>query len=130
MNIKVKSRFQKGSARKLRPILHLIKGKSAKDAVIILTQIPKRKGSLVNKLVKSGIDIAEKNNLESDKIFVKSIMVDQAKGLKRHRFESKGRVTRITKHQSHISLIISDDARNESKKVNSSKNNLVKKGQE
>lgn len=129
MDINVKSRFQKGSAQKLRTYLHLIKGKSAKDAVIILSQIPKQKSSLINKLLKSGIDIAEKNNLDSDKVFIKTIMADQAKGLKRHRFESKGRVTRITKHQNHISLIISDEAKKTVKKNDTSKNISEKKGQ-
>ena len=107
MEIKIKNLYCKGSARKVRPLLHIIKGKSAEEAEIKFRFI-KSNGSEIWKLLKNGISIARENDLEPSKIFIKSLRCEKSKELKRHRYESKGRVTRIVKHQHNLYLVLSD----------------------
>ena len=67
------------------------------------------------KMVKNGIAQAKENDMESEKIIIKSIQCNKAKELKRHRFESKGRATKIVKHQHHITLILTDNIKSKDK---------------
>ena len=110
MEITVKSYFHKGSARKIRPILGVIKRKNAKKVLESLKFMNKNGSIELHKMIQNGINQAEDNNLEIEKLIIKKVQCDKAKELKRHRFESKGRVARIKKHQHHIFLVLSDGA--------------------
>lgn len=111
MEIKVKSWFQKGSARKIRPILEIVRNKQAQKAMEILKFANKNGSEEIYKMIKNGITVAEENDLDLSKIFVKNIQCDKAKELKRHRYESKGVARRLKKHQHHIILTLNDLAK-------------------
>lgn len=111
MEIKVKNLYCKGSARKIRPLLHIIRGKSVEEAEMKFRFI-KSNGKEIWKLLKNGISIAHESDLEPNKIYIKSLRCEKSKELKRHRYESKGRVTRIVKHQHHLYLVLSDQSSN------------------
>ena len=108
MEIRVENRFCKGSARKIRPLLYLAKGENLENAEKKFRFI-KSYGVEIWQLIKNGMAIAKENNLEAEKVYIKTINCEQSKELKRHRYESKGRVTKITKHQHHLFLTLSDN---------------------
>lgn len=107
MEIKVKNLYCKGSTRKVRPLLHIIKGKNAEEAEVKFRFV-KSNGSEIWKLLKNGISIARQNDLEPNKLYVKSLRCEKSKENKRHRYESKGRVTRIVKHRHNLYLVLTD----------------------
>lgn len=107
MDIKVKNLHCKGSARKIRPLLYLVKGKNAEEAETKFRFI-KSNGNEIWKLLKNGISIGRESDLEPNKLYVKSFRCEKSKELKRHRYESKGRVTKIVKHQHNLYLVLSD----------------------
>lgn len=127
MDIVVTNKYCKGSARKIRPLLYLAKGKSASHAEVIYRFV-KSYGSEIRQLIKSGIAVAIDKNLDPEKVYIKTIQCDKSKELKRHRFESKGRVTRIVKHMHHLKLTLTDTPNKSIKKVDDKvKDKLSKK---
>ena len=129
MEIIVKNSFQKGSAKKIRPILSLIKNKNAHKAMESLKHMNKNGSDEIYKMIKNGLSRAEDADFDADKMFIKKAQCDKAKELKRHRFESKGRVSRIKKHQHHLLLVMDDKMDNKSKSINKS-DKLIKKNHE
>lgn len=109
MEIIVKNSFQKGSAKKIRPILSLVRHKNAQKAMEALRYLNKNGSEEIYKMIKSGLSRAEEADIDADKIYIKSAQCDKAKELKRHRFESKGRVSRIKKHQHHLLIVMNDE---------------------
>ena len=109
MNILVTSQFGKGSERKVRPILYLLKNKKAEQALTLLSFNKNASNKKVINLIKSGQTIAKDNDLNLENLYIKNIVCDKAKNLKRHRFESKGSARIIVKHMSHIKLFLSDE---------------------
>jgi large subunit ribosomal protein L22 len=131
MEITVKNYFQKGSARKIRPILAVIRRKNVNRVLESLKFMNKNGANELYKMILNGVSVAEENNIDKDKLIIKKIQCDKAKELKRHRFESKGRVARIQKHQHHISMILSDESerilKNAAPKTITEENNISSK---
>ena len=70
--------------RKARLVIDLIRGKSVKEADIIL------------------------KNLNKDNLYVKEAFINEGRTLKRMRFGSRGHVEPIKKRTSHITIVVSD----------------------
>lgn len=108
MEVKVKLRNIRTSPRKIRPVLPIIKGKSANTALDILKFTNKGCAKDIYQLVKSGIAAALEHEMNKEQLVIARVQCDQAQTLKRHRFKARGRVTKIRKRSSHITLVISD----------------------
>lgn len=117
MEITVKNYFHRGSARKIRPILGVIRRKNAQKMMESLKFMNKNGADELYKMIKNGMSQAEEKNLDAEKIIIKKVQCDKAKELKRHRFESKGRVARVKKHQHHIFLVLSDESESKAEKI-------------
>lgn len=97
------------SARKVRPLIDMVRGKKVDEALTILKFTPTPNARVVAKVVKSAAANAE-NNLQmipSD-LKVVTIFADEAPTLKRFRPRARGRGDRILKGSSHITVIIAD----------------------
>ena len=103
--IKVHLRYLNISPRKVRIVANMIKGM---DVVIAERQLlfsSKRSAKNLLKLLKHGIDVAEKQkNLKKEDLFIKNIIVNEGPKQKRFRAMSRGHVGRIIKRTSHITL--------------------------
>jgi large subunit ribosomal protein L22 len=101
--VKVKNIAQ--SPQKLRLVAALVRGKDAEMALDIL-QLTNRKGTkeLKNALLSGIANAREVFSVDKGELKISSISIDQATSLKRVRFASKGRVSRINKGRSHINL--------------------------
>ena len=103
--VKVKVKNIAQSPLKLRLVASVARGKKVEDALNQL-QLVNRKGSdTVIKAINSGVANARDiYSVDKEDLIVKKISVDGAKILKRTRFGSRGRVSRIDKRRSHINL--------------------------
>jgi len=96
-------------ASKVRPLADMVRGKKVDEALILLKFTPTPKAKVVAKVVRSAAANAE-NNFQIDPADLKivSIYVDEARSLRRFRPRSRGRVSPIRKHSSHITVIVAE----------------------
>lgn len=98
------------SARKMRMVADLIRGHKVNKALYMLKYESKEGAARIEKLLLSAISNWQNANedvrLEDAELYVKSIMVDGAKILKRFRPAPQGRAHRIRKRSNHVTLIL------------------------
>ena len=116
MEVKATAKEVRRSARKVRLVLDLIRGKDVKEAQAILKFTPRAASALTLKVLNSAVANATHNhNLDEDKLFVKACYADEARTLKRWMPRAKGSASPINKRQSHITVVV--DEREEEEKV-------------
>src|SRR3989344_6373962 len=106
MEIKVHNRNIRISPRKVRPVLHDLRGQTALKARDSLKFVNRKAAGFIYDLVKSGIAAAKENYLEADQVMIKQVFCNEAPRLKRSIAWSKGQSRRITKRASHITLVL------------------------
>ena len=95
------------SARKVKIVADLIRGKDAKEALAIVKFTPKASSEIIEKLLKSAIANAENNHfMKSEDLYVAEIYANQGPTLKRIRPAAKGSAVRIRKRTSHITIVL------------------------
>ncbi len=98
------------SARKMRLVAGLVRGKEVNIALSILAHHPKEAAARLEKLLKSAISSWEQKNtdrsIENEKLIVREVKVDHAGMLKRIRPSPQGRANRIRKRSNHTTLIV------------------------
>ena len=101
----------RGSARKARLVLDLIRGKSVQEAQNILAFSKKRVAHDIAKLLNAAIANAtvKEGKAEIDNMAVHQVMADDGPIMKRYRMRAHGRATIIRRRSCHITLGISDD---------------------
>src|SRR5437763_14604618 len=102
-------RFARISVRKLRPILDLIRGKYADDAVDILKYLPHRGARMIELVLKSAMANAEDRGVRN----VGDLIVIDARGdggpmLKRLMPRARGMAYMIRRRSAHISIALTD----------------------
>ena len=109
MKITAKLKHLRISARKVRLVVDLIRGKKVEEAKTILNFMTKRGGIPVLKLLNQAIANA-KNNFQLDpaNLFIAEIKVDDGPKLKRWRARARGQAYEIQKKTSHISLVLDE----------------------
>jgi large subunit ribosomal protein L22 len=110
-------RYARISAFKAREVTRAIQGRSASDALDLLTFSPKKAALLVKKTLKSAIANAENNaSLKVDTLRVKEAVVGEGPTYKRFRARARGSASPLRKRTSHIRIILSDDVGSDGKK--------------
>lgn len=99
------------SARKMRLVVDLIRGKSVDEALNILRFTKKEAAKWLEKLLLSAIANWEyKNdmnyNAEDYDLYVKTVFSDEGTFLKRYRPAPQGRAHRIRKRTNHVTLVV------------------------
>ncbi len=99
------------SPRKMRLVVDPIRGKQIQLALNILKFSQRPYYALyVEKLLKSAINNWEQKNIgrkaEDSSLFVKTVMVDGGRAMKRLRTAPQGRGYRMVKRSNHITLIV------------------------
>jgi large subunit ribosomal protein L22 len=98
------------SPRKMRLVADLVRGADVELALSILKHTPKEAAGRMYKLVLSAIaNWQEKNDgvrMEESNLYVKSVMVDSARQLKRIRPAPQGRAHRIRKRSNHVTVFL------------------------
>ncbi len=100
------------SPRKTRIMANVIRGKNVDYAMNVLKYSPRESSEKLLKLLKSAIANWQVKNegmrLENADLYVKTIMVDGGRMLKRIRTAPQGRANRIRKRYNHVTLVIAD----------------------
>ncbi len=114
-----KAKFLRMSARKLRRVADLIRGKNVEEALNILTFCPKRAATPLEKTLRSAtanaLSVEGTAKLKAEGLWVDKIFVDGGPIMKRIRPAAMGRAFRIRKRTSHITIVVSDRAEEEVK---------------
>lgn len=103
--VKAIAKYVRISPQKVRRILDQIRGKSYKDAVILLSVMPYRACNLILKLVDSAAANAyTTKGLNKNTLIISKTFVDKGPTLKRFRPRAQGRGYRILKPTCHITV--------------------------
>jgi len=98
------------SPRKMRLVADMIRGESVNRALNILKFEPKVGAARIEKLLLSAVANWQSKNeevkLEEADLYVKEILVDSARMLKRLRPAPQGRAHRIRKRSNHVTLVV------------------------
>jgi large subunit ribosomal protein L22 len=109
MEVKAITKYARISPTKVRPLVDVLRGKRAADALTMLKFTPLKGSRLVGKTLKSALANAEAaRTIDLDNLVVKTILVDEGPRLKRFRPRAMGRATRIVKRTSHITIVLSE----------------------
>ncbi len=104
------------SPRKTRIMADVIRGKDVDYAMNVLKFSQKESAEKLLKLLKSAIANWQVKNegqrLEDAQLYVKSIVVDSGRMLKRIRTAPQGRANRVRKRSNHVTIIIDDKLNN------------------
>jgi len=98
------------SARKVRPLVDMVRGKKVDEALALLKFAHTPTAQVVAKLVKSAAANAENNfQLSRADLKIVTIFADEARRLKRFRPVARGRAAPILKRSSHITVIVAGE---------------------
>ena len=98
------------SPRKARLVADLIRGKKVNQAIGILTFQPQQAAPVIKKVLLSAIANWQNKNedarIEDADLYVKTIMIDGGRMLKRLRPAPQGRAYRVRKRSQHITIVV------------------------
>jgi len=99
-------RNHQASARKVRLVVDLIRGKAVGPALRILAFCDKAASEPVTKLLRSAIANADELGFDVEGLFVQEAFVNEGRTLKRFRPRAQGRATRIRHRSSHTTIVL------------------------
>ncbi len=107
MAVRAQAKYVRVAPRKAREVIDLIRGKSVADARSTLLLTNRNAARVVGEVLDSAVANAEHNNaLSADQLYVQEARVDEGPTLKRWQFRAMGRVNRIRKRSSHITIAV------------------------
>lgn len=110
-----KTRHLKGSPRKARLVIDLIRGENVGRALAILKFTDKRAAGPIEKTLRSAIanavqeaDRNQKRRLDEDELYVKAAYAGQGPSLKRVRPAPMGRAYQVLKRTAHLTVQVAE----------------------
>jgi large subunit ribosomal protein L22 len=103
-----KLRYLRMAPRKVRLVASALKGMSANEAEAQLVMRPQRASGPILKLLRSAIANAREMKLDTAKLSVHSIRVDQGPMLKRFLPRARGSASPIQKKMSHVTILLEE----------------------
>jgi len=104
------------SPRKMRLVADLVRGMNVEQALGVLEHTPKEPAKKLYKLLRSAIANWEAKNegarIEDNQLYIKEIMVDSGRMLKRIQPAPQGRAHRIRKRSNHVTLVLDNRIKN------------------
>jgi large subunit ribosomal protein L22 len=102
-------RYYRMSPTKAREVLDLIRGKSAVEAIQVLSLVNREASEVVGKLLASAVANATvRFGLGANEVYVARAFADEGPTLKRFRPRARGRATRIRKRSCHITIEVEE----------------------
>lgn len=114
MESQAQLRFARMAPRKLGVVADLVRGKNVGAALSILKFTKRAAAVPLAKLLKSAIANAtdlSKGQVDIDKLYVKSIHVDQGPTSRRFMPRAMGRATRINKKTAHVYVTLAETSK-------------------
>jgi large subunit ribosomal protein L22 len=117
MKISAKLDNLRKSPRKVRLVASLIKGLDVQRAEQQLKFLVKGSAPHFEKILKSAVANAENNSgLDRDNLYIKDVIVDEGKKLKRWLPRAHGRASLLLKRTSHIEIVLEERVRGKGRK--------------
>ena len=102
-------KYARISARKVKIVADLIRGKNVDEALAIVKFTPKASSDIIEKLLKSAIANAENNNgMNRDNLYIAECYANKGPTMKRVKPRAQGRAYRIEKRMSHITVVLDE----------------------
>ncbi len=109
MEVKASLKHARVGEQKARLVANLVRGKNVDEALKTLTFLNKKTAVLLKKLIESAVANADyKKTVDLDKLYVKTLTVDQGPVMKRWRPRAQGRATGVRKRTSHINVVLDE----------------------
>jgi len=109
MEARAEARYIRISPRKVQIVCDLIRGKQIGVAQGILLQTPKAASEILQKLLKSASANAENNHeMDPDNLYVAEVFATGGPIIKRGMPRAHGRMYRINKRTSHVTLVVKE----------------------
>ena len=109
MEAKAHLKYARISPRKVSIVCDLIRGKDVKMARAILENTPKAASELLIKLLGSAVANAENNfGMDPESLYVSQVYANPGPILKRGMPRAQGRMYRINKRPSHITVVVAE----------------------
>ena len=106
------SRYVRQSPRKIRIVIDEVRGKKVGDALNYLHFSPKKGSEVIEKTLRTAVSNllqkAEDANIDPDGLIVSKAFVNGGPHMKRFRPASMGRISRLNKPTSHVTVVVSD----------------------
>jgi large subunit ribosomal protein L22 len=100
-------RFAQISARKVRPLADIIRGKFADEALDLLRYQPQRGARMLEKVIRSALANAEDQRAQNlNHLIVTDVAVDAGPMFKRMRPHARGMASIIKKRMAHIRVVL------------------------
>jgi len=105
-----KAQYMRGSARKMRQVMDLVRGKNVEDALNTLRFTHKKSALQLEKVVRSAV--ANAQNIHGDKIHdpnelsIVEAFCDDGPMMKRIRPRAMGRAFRVRKRTCHVKIVV------------------------
>jgi len=97
------------SPQKARLVARNIEGLPVEKAMNILKFTPKKAAEIINKVLHSAVANAEQQpGVDVDSLHVQRVIVNEGPRWKRHMPRAMGRVNKIIKRTSHITVIVEE----------------------
>jgi large subunit ribosomal protein L22 len=112
MEARAISRDNRQSARKMRLVIDLIRGKRVGDAYAILQFSKKKAAEVIDKTLRSAVANAkvkadnEGEFVDVDELYVKVAYVNEGTRLKRWRAAAQGRAAPIRRPTAHVTIVV------------------------
>ncbi|MBU4348055.1 50S ribosomal protein L22 [Patescibacteria group bacterium] len=124
----VKLKYLHIAPRKARLVANLIKGLSVNEAEAELIIRPKRSTDPILKLLRSGVsNVINNQKIDSEKLIIEKIIVDQGPSFKRFLPRAMGRATPILKRTCHITMVLKEVSKKKVSRFNTTKPKKDKK---
>ena len=112
MEARAVSRYNRQSARKMRLVIDLIRGRGVNDAFAILQFSKKRAAEQIDKTLRSAVANSRQKAedagefVDVDELYVKEAYVNEGPRLKRWRAAAMGRAAPIRRPTSHVVIVV------------------------
>ena len=109
MEARAQLNYARIAPRKVKIVCDLIRGLDTGRAAAILMQSPKAASELMLKILHSACANAENNHeMDPDNLYISEVYVNEGPTLKRGMPRAQGRMYRINKRTSHITLVVKE----------------------
>jgi large subunit ribosomal protein L22 len=102
-------RYARISARKVRLIADLIRGRDVQDALNVLKFTHNRASGMISKVLTSAVANANEAEADVDSLFVADARADEGPTIKRFQPKDRGRAYKIRKRTSHITVVVEQE---------------------
>ena len=102
-------KYARISARKVRLMADVIRGRDVQDALNVLKFMPHRGAGMISKVLTSAIANADEGEADVDRLVVVQAQINEGPTIKRFRPKDRGRAHSILKRTSHITVAVDQE---------------------